>query len=809
MIIRSLKLQNYRKYKDELIEFPEGLFGIVGNNGAGKTSLIEAIAWAIYGTKGSKTEKELIKREEVVPEEDCSVELEFTLGSDAYRVLRELRGRRQSAYSSLFVNNQPQVEGISAVTQYLSNKLGMDYNSFFTSIFTKQKELDALSDLTPAIRKKRILKLLRIDSIDVAIKNLRADKKDSEKIIEGVKITFQDIDELNSKLDTLKEEKITKSKNVKLEKDAVKHAKDKRTKTKKLRELQEGKHIRYQFLDKQLKIHENTKLLKTGNLEEKEEELKELQDAKKTVTKILPKLKLLRSTKTRKETLDVLREKFVQKDGFENQIKDIDGKINKLKEDRTNVLNKLKKSKELETKQKSIEDKIETHDKESKELLKKVERKKELVKGYKNQRKDLKDEFDKIEKLGLRSKCPTCKKTIGDDLPHIIEYFKKEIGMFNAKITSETALIGKLSESYDKSIKLLEEDKREKRSLDNLIKQKAKDTEAKTSLDSQIKSEAKQKQKIQGKIKKVGQVKYSENEHNKIKKSLEKLIRLDKQRISLKSKISRVPYVKKSISGLKTNLSKATTNINGISNSIKSLAFSDDDYTKAKKEYDDADSYFHKKEKDFISANSELTTNSQEITNTAKQISEEKDKRKKIKKEEEKIEVLNILDKVFGDFRIELISRIIPILSVRSSELFRKLTEGKYPSMTLDKNYEILVEDEGKQFPLHRFSGGEEDLASLCLRIAISQVIEERTGSEGINFIVLDEIFGSQDETRKNNILKALNDISSQFRQIIVITHVDNVKDMLPYAFNVIETSDKSSKIIPEGTPSLTLMPHD
>ena len=125
--------------------------------------------------------------------------------------------------------------------------------------------------------------------------------------------------------------------------------------------------------------------------------------------------------------------------------------------------------------------------------------------------------------------------------------------------------------------------------------------------------------------------------------------------------------------------------------------------------------------------------------------------------------------------------------------------------MTLDEDYEILIEDGGKQFPLHRFSGGEEDLASLCLRLAISQVIEERTGAEGINFIVLDEIFGSQDEARKNNILKALNDISSQFRQIIVITHIDDVKEMLPYAFNVIETSDKSSKIISEGTPSLSL----
>jgi len=798
-------MKNYRKFKDEFIEFPEGLFGIVGNNGAGKTTMIEALAWAIYGAKGAKTGKDLIKREEADPDSDCSVELEFTLGSDSYRVLRELRGRRQTPYSALIVNNQPQVEGISPVTQYLSNKLGMDYNSFFTSIFTKQKELDALSDLTPAKRKKRILKLLRIDSIDIAITNLRADKKDSEKIIEGVKITFQDIDGLNSKLNSLKEDKIVKSKNVKLENNAVNNAKDKRVKVKKLRDLQERKYSLYQSLDKKLEVYETTESLKTKNIEEKNDELQELVNAEKTLNKILPNIKPLKSTKTKKENLDSLREKFLEKSRFEDQMEEIDENISELKDDKIKVLDKLKKSKGLDAEQKSIEDKIQTHDKESKELLKKVERKKESVRGYKNQRKDLRDEFEKIKKLGIRSKCPTCKKTIGADLPQIIEHFKNEIGKFNAKIKSETALIGKLSEIHDKSVESLEETKREIKALNNLIRQKAKNLEIKTSLDTQLKKEVGQKQKIQEKITKIGKIKYDKNVHSRIKKLLDELISLDKQRISLNGKVSRIPSVKKSIKILKMDLSKAEANINGVSKSIKSLSFNEKHYEKIKKEYDDVDNHFHEKEKDLINANNELTTNLQEITNTVKQIAEEKNKRKKIKKEEDKIEVLNILDKTFGDFRTELISRIIPILSIRSSELFRKITEGKYPSMTLDEDYEILIEDEGKQFPLHRFSGGEEDLASLCLRIAISQVIKERTGSEGINFIVLDEIFGSQDEARKNNILKALNDISSQFRQIIVITHVDNVKNMLPYAFNVIETSDKSSKIISEGTPSLSL----
>ncbi|MEA3428425.1 MAG: SbcC/MukB-like Walker B domain-containing protein [Thermodesulfobacteriota bacterium] len=84
-----------------------------------------------------------------------------------------------------------------------------------------------------------------------------------------------------------------------------------------------------------------------------------------------------------------------------------------------------------------------------------------------------------------------------------------------------------------------------------------------------------------------------------------------------------------------------------------------------------------------------------------------------------------------------------------------------------------------------QFSGGEQDLANLCLRIAISQVVAERSGGAPINFIVLDEIFGSQDSGRRDLILNALGQLSSQFRQIFIITHIEQIKDMLPVIIDV------------------------
>ncbi len=283
MIIRSLKLQNYRKFKDTFIEFPDGLFGIVGNNGAGKTTILEAVAWCIYGRNASKTDPELIKREQADPDSDCSAELEFSLGSDSYRVVRELRGRRQSPYASVYVNNssQPEVEGTHPVTRHLSNKIGMDYASFFTSVFAKQKELDALSDLTAGERKKRILRLLRIDRIDVAIGNVRQDRRESETKIGAIKGTLQDIDELNSKLDTIKKQKVKDKDASKTEGVAVKEAKVHLAKAKKIRDALERKYQRYQKLAQHLKVHDTEKGLNENNVKTQEGELEKLELAKK------------------------------------------------------------------------------------------------------------------------------------------------------------------------------------------------------------------------------------------------------------------------------------------------------------------------------------------------------------------------------------------------------------------------------------------------------------------------------------------------------------------------------------------------
>ncbi|RLF13956.1 MAG: SMC family ATPase, partial [Thermoprotei archaeon] len=184
----------------------------------------------------------------------------------------------------------------------------------------------------------------------------------------------------------------------------------------------------------------------------------------------------------------------------------------------------------------------------------------------------------------------------------------------------------------------------------------------------------------------------------------------------------------------------------------------------------------------------------QRIKEYGERIDELRKMREKMEDEKKKLTLLNTLEKIMGEFRMDMISRIRPTLSAYASSLMEILTEGKYSQVELNENYDIMIYDGGKAYEIGRFSGGEEDLANLCIRLSISQMLADRAGGE-FNMIILDEIFGSQDVNRRRNILNTLTSLSSRFRQIFVVTHIEEIKQMVDNAIIVYEDEDGSSRI--------------
>ncbi|MFO1533832.1 MAG: AAA family ATPase [Thermoplasmatota archaeon] len=102
MRIRRLLLHNYRRYRDAEVEFPDGVFALLGRNGFGKSTLLEAISFALFGPAAIRTDKALLRSDAAGPGDAVRVEIDLELGGQAVRIQRELRGKGQMPSASLF-----------------------------------------------------------------------------------------------------------------------------------------------------------------------------------------------------------------------------------------------------------------------------------------------------------------------------------------------------------------------------------------------------------------------------------------------------------------------------------------------------------------------------------------------------------------------------------------------------------------------------------------------------------------------------------------------------------------------------------
>jgi exonuclease SbcC len=132
--------------------------------------------------------------------------------------------------------------------------------------------------------------------------------------------------------------------------------------------------------------------------------------------------------------------------------------------------------------------------------------------------------------------------------------------------------------------------------------------------------------------------------------------------------------------------------------------------------------------------------------------------------------------------RGQLNAQLRPELSDLATTFLRELIDSRTAELELDERYNVNVLEDGIPKPV--LSGGEEDLANLVLRLAVSQMIAERSG-QAFSLLILDEVFGSLDETRRFNVLELLRALRDRFEQVILITHIETVRDGLDQVISV------------------------
>jgi exonuclease SbcC len=165
------------------------------------------------------------------------------------------------------------------------------------------------------------------------------------------------------------------------------------------------------------------------------------------------------------------------------------------------------------------------------------------------------------------------------------------------------------------------------------------------------------------------------------------------------------------------------------------------------------------------------------------------------------------LEEAFGKNGVPalLIEQALPEIEAHANELLDRLTIGQLSihfetqSEYKDKKrqdkketLEILINDaNGHTRAYEMFSGGEAFRINFAIRLALSQVLAKRSGAR-LQTLVIDEGFGSQDHTGRSRLVETINQVKRDFSKILIITHLEELKDAFPGRIEVEKTPSGS-----------------
>jgi DNA repair protein SbcC/Rad50 len=161
------------------------------------------------------------------------------------------------------------------------------------------------------------------------------------------------------------------------------------------------------------------------------------------------------------------------------------------------------------------------------------------------------------------------------------------------------------------------------------------------------------------------------------------------------------------------------------------------------------------------------------------------------------IQRLKLLEKACGRDGVQalLIEQALPEIEEDANELLDRLTGGQMSVVfdtqrklksadRLAETLDIRIADAVGERPYENFSGGEQFRVNFAIRLALSRILAKRAGAR-LQTLVIDEGFGSQDPYGRQRLVEAINTIQGDFARILIITHIDELRDAFPTRIEV------------------------
>ena len=695
MIPVHLRIAGFLSYRDPVeVDFTTfDLACISGQNGAGKSSLLDAMTWALFG-QARKRDDSLVNLQSKAAE----VALTFSYENNIYRVQRTLpRGKTTILEFQIWdsgignreleIGSQVSAEGrwrplterTSRETQArIEQTLRLDYETFVNAAFFLQGKADQFTQQNAGKRKDVLSNILGLEVWETYKARTVEKRRGLEEEAIGIDRSISDID---SELD---EEEPRKQRLKELEDDLKRLSEARKTQETALENLRKVA----ASLDQQLAT-EKAKL---------EEERRGLREQEKVTSNQLSMVsELTAQIESAQKSLAEAEEKLKQKTELEEN-------RNKAREEHA----KLKAGNEL----------------------------------LKVEMDELKEHIDQLE-AAEGATCPLCGQALSEEhrqstLKQLQDEGKEKGNRFRTNKTSIDDLAKQIAD-VESQIAKIESVERERLRLSNSVTQL---TERIASMKDSIKN--------------------WETAGAKRLKEVEKILASKKYSIEEQKPSVNLDEAERALRDLQEQENRLNQEVGAARQKVSVL------------------DELRKRKADFSSARETL----------ALQIAHHK-----------------TLERAFGKDGVPalLIEQALPEIESKANELLDRLSDGQMQvhfetqspykdekRKDLKETLDIQISDAAGMRDYEMYSGGEAFRVNFAIRLALSEVLAQRKGAR-LQTLVIDEGFGSQDVQGRQRLIEAINLVKNDFAKILVITHLEELKDAFPTRIEVEKTERGST----------------
>ncbi|MCD5409946.1 MAG: SMC family ATPase [Methanocellales archaeon] len=771
-VIEDIEVKGFMRYLERsTIGFPHKFTVITGRTGSGKTSILDAITFALY-RRTSRIDLPNVKIENIC-QQGGYVKITFYQGSDRYEVTRGLTSSG-SSYVTLRINGTSINGTIQEIDAKMQDIIGLDYVGFRNSTFVRQDEMRELGAQTGAQRLEIFQKLFRLETFERA-QDIAAEKLNRVLMdIGAMQSALGVMREQHSRLPEKEEEYFLLKKDIECERRRLNELE--KTIAANECSLEELKGRHEEFLEARGKEAEVSRAL--AGLEMKiakfhEDNLK-TQKLKRLVSRLAMETRDYELLQTE---WDVLKEKEQKVASIQKQKQIYEVQIRQAEADYKREFDELSARYNV---QKSRLDRITTDiDKETAFSLLKSEG----ALGERIARIDLELEWLK----GNEDLVTRLKREQGDT--------KRELGEVSLQ-TKKIDVDSFVRSEIQEGLKHIQNDMQRKQE----------------GYHEKIRGIREEIQGIQAEIDAIGFESHEENRLNEI----QQLLNIKRQKKGELDRIRGELEICKDYDALIEDLTGQKTQkefeLKDLRDSLRRLQEYETQYRaveselrKLKERRRELDGIIHGREGEM----KQLTKEIENLQNIGEQIRELEDELKKL---QETSEVLLLLkDKIFHKKGIvkHSVDQLLPHLAAESSSNLSDLTDGRFNKVWLrsyeaNNRYGIRIEVEGPDGIFHdvqEFSGGEKTQINASLRFAIAKELASMP-QVGKSFGRMKTLFidegdlGSLDtEISRELFVKKLFDMGRFFDKVILITHLTEVAEKFPARIRVDMTPEGKSKM--------------